>query len=273
MIDIIIPAYNCKNTIGRALASLEAQSSKKFQVIIVDDASLEDILPIIQEKKKYLDITYLKKRKNEGPGMARQTGIEISSSEYLAFLDADDVLMPYAVETWEYMSNSNPDIDIFHSHFYEQAIFDETPALLTHQRGYTWMHGKLYKRSFLEKYGIKNHPELRYMEDSYFNSICMELGKCAIITIPMYVWMNNPGSITRVDDSPFLKNCLPQFVHAIYLSTIFLVEYGISDIKHLGQTLKWIDSSMLEGNVMTDRARHELDYILQVYHKRMVDNE
>ena len=47
MIDIIIPAYNCSQTLNRTLGSLVAQTDSNFKVIIVDDCSTENIKPII----------------------------------------------------------------------------------------------------------------------------------------------------------------------------------------------------------------------------------
>lgn len=266
MIDIIIPAYNCYATLERALASLEAQTLKNFRVIVVDDCSTEDLTLIIQEHQKKLNLTYIRKEINEGPGLARQTGIDQSSGDYLAFLDADDVLMPYAVETWAHMSFGNPDIDVFHSHFYEQSYKDGNPALLLHREGFTWMHGKLYKASFLKKYGIRFHPEIRHMEDSYFNSICMELGEGATISIPMYIWINNPLSITRVEGGSFHIDWLTNFIHGIYLSTKFLENHGVTNITHLPNTIKYIEKNM-QDNTLSDSAQKELDYIVKLSSK------
>ena len=263
MISIIIPAYNCSATLDRALASLETQTNQNFHVTLVDDCSTEDLMPIIQEHQKKLDLVYIRKEVNEGPGLARQTGIDQSSGDYLAFLDADDVLMPYAVETWQHMSSGNPDIDVFHSHFYEQSYIDDNPALLLHREGFTWMHGKLYKASFLKKYGIRFHPELRHMEDSYFNSICTELGKGGTISIPMYIWINNPLSITRVEGGSFHVDWLDTFTHGIYLSAKFLEEHGVTNIQHLPNTLKYIEKNM-QDNTLSDSVRKELEYIVQM---------
>ena len=263
MIDIIIPAYNCSSTLSRALASLQSQTNQNFHVTLVDDYSTEDLMPIIQEYQKKLNLTYVRKEINEGPGLARQTGIDQSSGDYLAFLDADDVLMPYAVETWSYMSSCNPDIDVFHSYFYEQSYVDRNPALLLHKEGFTWMHGKLYKASFLKKYGIHFHPELRHMEDSYFNSICTELGECATISIPMYIWINNPLSITRVEGGSFHVDWLDTFTQGIYLSVKFLESRGVTNIQYLPNTIKYIEKNM-QDNTLSDSVQKELEYIVQM---------
>ena len=270
MIDIIIPAYNCSATLDRALASLEAQTNQSFHVTLVDDRSTEDLAPIIQEHQKKLDLTYIRKEVNEGPGLARQTGIDQSSGDYLAFLDADDVLMPYAVETWQYMSSGNPDIDVFHSQFYEQSYKNGNPALLLHREGFTWMHGKLYKASFLKQHEIRFHPEIRHMEDSYFNSICIELGECGTISIPMYIWINNPLSITRIEGGSFHVDWLSNFIHGIYLSTKFLEGKKVCNIRHLVNTIRYIESNMAEGIILSDQSKKEYEYMQRISGAYMV---
>ena len=65
MLDIIIPAYNCKDTLPRTLGSIVAQTKKeKCIVTIVDDCSTEDLKPIIEDFKKYIKINYIKLKEN-----------------------------------------------------------------------------------------------------------------------------------------------------------------------------------------------------------------
>lgn len=240
MIDIIIPAYNCSKTLYKTLSSLETQTDDNFKVIVVDDCSTEDIASIIKEKQSHLNITYIRKEKNEGCGMARQTGIDNSISEYFTFLDSDDILMPYAVEIFNSMIRDN-DYDVYHSYFYQQIKINGKSALKTHKDGYIWCHGKLYKRSFIEKYNIKNSPLVKYADDSYFNSICMELGTVGIIPMEVYLWMDNESSITRDKSGEYKKDSLSDFINAMRLSTEFLLKYkDLSEIRHLKSTIQHV---------------------------------
>lgn len=92
-IDIIIPAYNAKQTIGRLIDSLKRQNNQDFRIIIVDDGSCdgtyEYCLDISKETK--MDIKVLK-QENQGPAIARQTALKKSSANYVMFCDADDYL-------------------------------------------------------------------------------------------------------------------------------------------------------------------------------------
>lgn len=267
MIDIIIPAYNCKETLFKTLSSLETQTDTNFNVIIVDDCSTEDLLPTIKEKQNHLNIKYIRKEQNEGCGMARQTGIDNATSDYIAFLDADDVFMPYAVEVFNSMIQSN-DFDVYHSYFYEQANIDNTPMLILHKDGFTWCHGKLYKRSFIQKYGITNSPKVKYADDSYFNSMCTELGSVGLIPIGMYLWINNSNSITRSENGLFREVALSDFINAMKLSVEFVLQYkNVSEIQHLQQTILHIQSGHKNMyNYLSDNEKIKTDKILKEFY-------
>ena len=93
MIDIIIPVYNTPlDDLERCLNSILNQSFKDYNVYIIDDGSND-------YAKEYLD-NYIKDKQNfvvkhitnGGVSNARNTGIDLSSSKYIAFVDSDDTL-------------------------------------------------------------------------------------------------------------------------------------------------------------------------------------
>jgi glycosyltransferase involved in cell wall biosynthesis len=73
----------------RAIKSVLAQTYQNFEIIVVDDGSTDTTEEVI---KRYRDnrIKYIKHQKTKGPGAARNTGIDASSGDYIAFLDSDD---------------------------------------------------------------------------------------------------------------------------------------------------------------------------------------
>ena len=237
IIEIIIPAYNCTKTLHRTLSSLDCQTDTDFSVHVIDDCSTEDLSHII-DMHKNLNIRVTRNEKNLGCGMTRQVGIDNTTADYIAFLDSDDVLMPYTVEIWRKMAESNDSIDLFHSYFYEQ----KNKELVLYKQGYTWCHGKLYKTSFIKKWDIRNNPEVKFADDSFFNSVCMGLGTTANIPIAMYMWLNNTDSITRkrIDYYSSLET-IDDFVYAMKLSTTFLLNNGVDVKKHMKDTLEVIE--------------------------------
>ncbi|MCK5915181.1 MAG: glycosyltransferase family 2 protein, partial [Deltaproteobacteria bacterium] len=92
-VSVIIPCYQAGSTVGRALASVAAQSVKPFEVIIVDDASTDATRNRLQElvekyKPDWLKVYFL--TENCGPASARNYGWELATQPFVAFLDADD---------------------------------------------------------------------------------------------------------------------------------------------------------------------------------------
>ena len=93
IVDCIIPLFNKKNYISKAIESLINQRIKKFNnIIIVNDGSTDGSDLIVEKlSKKYPSIKLINQI-NLGSSMARNVGIKNSNADYLVFLDADDQL-------------------------------------------------------------------------------------------------------------------------------------------------------------------------------------
>jgi len=98
MISVIVPTYNRKQTISRALDSLLKQTHSDIEIIIVDDASSDGTEEYV--RKKYADprVRYERLLENAGADAARNRGPDIAQGEFVAFLDSDDELFPNALE-------------------------------------------------------------------------------------------------------------------------------------------------------------------------------
>ena len=98
-IEIIIPAYNCRKTLSKTLGSLVSQTVSEFSVHIIDDCSTEDLSEIIlQFKKSFKYKSFKKYQKFRVRNDQTRRELIKSKADYIAFLDSDDVLMPYTVE-------------------------------------------------------------------------------------------------------------------------------------------------------------------------------
>ncbi len=86
-ISAIIPAYNRASTLARAIDSVLAQSQKVDEIIVVDDGSTDATSEVA---KMYPEVLLLR-QKNMGVSSARNNGAMMASSEWIAFLDSDDV--------------------------------------------------------------------------------------------------------------------------------------------------------------------------------------
>ena len=92
-VSVVIPTFNRANELGRAIASVLAQSFQDFELIIVDDAS-SDATPAIIASIDDPRVRFIQHEVNQGGSAARNTGIKASLGEYIAFLDSDDEWLP-----------------------------------------------------------------------------------------------------------------------------------------------------------------------------------
>ncbi len=94
-ISVIIPVYNCEEYIGNTLKSVINQDFKDFEIIVIDDGSTDNSLKVINETLKDSGARYkVIHQENGGVSVARNHGIDVSSGEYLVFVDGDDFVMP-----------------------------------------------------------------------------------------------------------------------------------------------------------------------------------
>lgn len=195
MIDVIIPAYNAHETIERTLYSIAYQrNSENLNVYIINDNSIIDYSKEIDFFKNFINIRELKLKENSGPGYARQYGIEHSDSEYIVFIDSDDVFAtPLSLITLENaIKTSNSDVVV--SAFIEEKTKDE---FIFYDNDPIALHGKIYKRKFIEKNKIK-FPYFYAEEDNAFNHLVFLNNPIKkIIQDKTYIWMNNEKSLTR----------------------------------------------------------------------------
>ncbi len=88
LVSVVIPAYNCANTLKQAIDSVLHQSVP-LEIIVVDDYSTDDIFSIIQ-LFNCPNIIYAKNDNNLGVALTRNKGVLLAKGKYVAFLDADD---------------------------------------------------------------------------------------------------------------------------------------------------------------------------------------
>lgn len=96
LVTVIIPAFNYARYIEQCIFSVLQQTYPKIEIIVVDDGSTDNTSDVL---KKFADKIKIVRQVNSGVSVARNTGLLISSGEYVAFLDADDWWEPTKVET------------------------------------------------------------------------------------------------------------------------------------------------------------------------------
>ena len=98
MISVIIPAYNAEKTIVRAIQSVQNQSYNDFEIIVVNDGSIDSTKDICEEYVRNNSRIRIINKKNGGLSSARNAGIREAQGELISFLDSDDEYLPYYLE-------------------------------------------------------------------------------------------------------------------------------------------------------------------------------
>ncbi len=176
LVSVIIPAYNSAQWIEECLRSVAQQSYDNVEIIVVDDGSQDDTPAIISS----LDIDLiLVKQKNAGRGAARNTGIKKAGGNFLAMLDADDILLRDSIEKRVDYLIENKDKGWV---FTDAMEFDQRGDLRLFMEKFDWLRPEsdqfvqllkacfpltstvMIRAEILEKAGGFN-PEINYAED------------------------------------------------------------------------------------------------------------
>jgi glycosyltransferase involved in cell wall biosynthesis len=108
-ISVVIPMFNSAATIRRAMGSVFQQSYQPIEIIVVDDGSHDDGVAIIRESFCGVKVV---SQKNLGTSAARNAGILAATSDWIAFLDADDIWLPNHLETATKIISLYPEVHV-----------------------------------------------------------------------------------------------------------------------------------------------------------------
>lgn len=99
LVSIIMPAYNAEKFIEQAILSVQNQTVKDWELLVIDDCSTDSTIEIV-EKIKSMDsrIKLLKNKENLGSAKTRNYGFELARGKYVALLDSDDYWYPLKLE-------------------------------------------------------------------------------------------------------------------------------------------------------------------------------
>ncbi len=187
-VSIIIPVYNVEHFLNKCLESVINQTYKNTEIIIVDDCSIDNSGKICDEfKEKYKEITLIHNENNEGVSYGRNKGIELSTGEYILFVDGDDyidtTLVEKAVEKLCYEKEKH----VVDTVCYGFQTVDEKYNELSTEDAILWPETYIEKnRIFDEVIGsmVVSKEEVEYwfshQEKSYYESIHKnkKMGSC-----------------------------------------------------------------------------------------------
>lgn len=178
--SVLIANYNNGKYLHDAIDSVLAQTYTKWEIIIVDDGSTDNSRDIYKQYSNNPHIHIYHNDKNLGCGYSKRRCVEIASGEICGFLDADDVLLPNALEYHVNMHTEHPEVSTVLSRYYRcdelmNVIGESRPLVIAEgkdyftNRDYLPEHLASFKRShYLKTQGIDSTLPAAVDQDLYF---------------------------------------------------------------------------------------------------------
>ncbi|MBE5867333.1 MAG: glycosyltransferase [Lachnospiraceae bacterium] len=283
LISIIIPAYNAGRWIAQACNSVLMQTYKNWELIVVDDGSVDETYKIVKEISTIHSLVNIIHIENGGVCKARNVGIEASRGEYITFLDADDLFVVNSLEKlYRAMEAYEADIIVGgRCNIDENGGFLESPypkeckvlngmqalesSLLDHPSSYT-VWGKLYKKGII---GDIRFIEGKHVhEDSFFVFQCyLKKPKVVLIDDIVVQYRITENSASR---APFSE----KFFDILYFAEQkkLCIEKQYPEYDHLAENvIIKAKLSLLKNLCKTKEKRYrscEKTYIQEIVKKR-----
>lgn len=246
-ISVIIPIYNVEQYLDQCIQSVINQTLTDIEIICVDNCSTDNSYKIAQQyANKDTRIKLLRTEKNSGVSVARNTGMNVASADYIMFCDSDDWYEPtMCQEMLSLIVKNNADLGICSVN----VIYETDTNLKNNDKKlqlpdktfnphsplidciHDGMPFKIMKRKIIEQNDIKFPPGLAY-EDIYFSRIYnLFIKKIATTSKKLYNYRRHTGSITNQTYAGKSKNSLDYVFIAIkyfeYLKThkLYQCEY------------------------------------------------
>lgn len=232
-VSIIIPIYNVEQYIENTLRSALDQTYKNIEYILVDDCGSDNSIKIVQEliasdEYKAKVVKIVKHECNKGVSVARNTGVEHSSSDYIYFLDSDDIITPNCIEQHINAINNSSDIDytiggietIGSKTIHICKLRDETIEASVVDAFFkrTWDPGpcnKLIKRNFLINNNILFKEGIRFEDILWSYQMSKNAKKVRLVAEQTYKYMIHKGSFVTSKNSVTKVNDLLTVIKAI----------------------------------------------------------
>lgn len=210
-ISILIPLYNVEKYILKCIQSIQNQTLKNWELILIDDGSKDSTLNIIQQEEKKDSRIHVYSYENAGVSVARNRALEHVHSPYLTFIDSDDYIHPNMLEDMlEFMKDHKCDI-VTCGYFIDFPKWKlptrlcpkkcmntkEAIDLLIQKKGmdnYAW--GKIYKKECFENIQFPVHAN--EFEDAYtIFKVILKAKKIGAYPKRYYHYVQREGSLTH----------------------------------------------------------------------------
>lgn len=243
LVTFILPVYNAESTIYRCLDSILKQTYCDYEVIIVDDGSIDNSSKICDSYSLNDNRFRVVHKENAGVASARQLGVSLATGEYVIHIDSDDWIESNMLSD---MMNEISDADILVSDYYYNTKHGQTyvrqvdcttseelleKIIKGEVFGSLWH--KLIRRNLYKN--IKFNTDLTFCEDQLLLFKILTTYQCKVINLhkAYYHYECNEGSITQRTDRDYFDNKIKYEDYALqvlsplsfrYIRDIFIID-------------------------------------------------
>jgi teichuronic acid biosynthesis glycosyltransferase TuaG len=218
LVSVIMPFYNTQEYVEGAIRSLMGQSFPNWELLAIDNNSLDDSSNIVERLQREDSRIRLFNEPRRGVSYARNLGLKLARGEYIAFIDSDDLYLPAKLESQLCFMREHPNISCcFTAHLgpdqsgnLARSLLDARSERLlsTSFLGYFLLASHysplLLNTAILRRNAIGSYmfdTSLRRGEDWDFLRRVLKGKTCGYICEPLYVCRRRKGSITNSDSS------------------------------------------------------------------------
>lgn len=214
-VSVVVTVYNVEQYIRRCIESIQNQTIRDIEIIVVDDGTPDDSMRIVEEIAKSDErIIIIRHERNMGLMWARKTGYTAAKGEYIAFCDSDDYLPVDSIESlldeaektqadivsgdYTYLKVDGSRIIKHNKLKYGNDKLSVFKSLLKFELNHT-IWGKLYKSSVLKDFSYTTYEHFTNGEDGcLFYQLVENVNKITQIEKSVYYYMQNMQSSTQV---------------------------------------------------------------------------
>lgn len=213
IISVIVPIYNVEKYLDKCLNSIRNQTYQKLEIILVNDGSPDGSSEIMEKHKKDDDRIKIINKKNGGLSSARNAGIEVSTGDYLAFIDSDDWIdLDMMEKLHTSIVNQKSDVAVcdvrteyengeLKAELKQGVEFSDVIEVNEHPDAYMsfdcFACNKLYKRELFVDQNISFPEGLLYEDIATFPRIFARISKISLVREQLYHYIVRSGAITQ----------------------------------------------------------------------------
>ncbi|MCR4944153.1 MAG: glycosyltransferase [Clostridium sp.] len=269
-VSVIIPVYNAKKYLKETAEALLSQSLKEMEFIFVDDCSTDNSANILYEIEKADPerVMIIRLNENQGPGMARNIGIQYASGEYIGFTDSDDlikkdiyeklykkaILGNYDIVECGYYSERKKSEMMLWSSELEGEITLENRVKIMMSCGFLW--SKIIKRDLIINSNLEFIGRIPLEDVDFLTRLYLRAQSIGIVNECLYYYRNNEDSfsnkkknkssiaVSSIFSEKYIENMKKEPLYDIFKPVIEYVIIGV-----------WFDiyKNYIKGNSSVDK--------------------